>query len=150
MVDMKSLTAIIISISLLFFSAKAQGNELTETKGMILDIPRPIMLGENEMYSAGGLLWGGIQYLRFSLRKSEKLLHRSAVYHALNNAENGVITSWYSKKRMSAGQVRVIVSWPKSDGVCRVYQSYIKVNGTERHMTNRACKRLDNAWTFLK
>ena len=94
---MKSLTAIIISISLLFFSAKAQGNELTETKGMILDIPRPIMLGENEMYSAGGLLWGGIQYLRFSLRKSEKLLHSSAVYHALNNAENGVITSWYSK-----------------------------------------------------
>ena len=87
---------------------------------------------------------------RFNLKKAEKRQHQQAVYHTLNNAEIGSITAWYSKKRQAGGKVRVIHQFPTSDGYCRVYQSYIKLNGAERHMTNKACKRLTNPWVFLK
>ena len=108
------------------------------------------------MWSATGMLWNGIQYLRFSLSDNEKKMHQSAVYHALNNSSNGEITSWYSKDRLASGKVRVIHSFPISGGRCRVYQSLISVNGATRHFTNNACRGLDfrdrtskSEWTFL-
>ena len=69
----------------------------------------------------------------------------------LDNAPNGEIVSWYSDKRLANGHVRVIHSYPISGGYCRTYQAYIKVNGTERHMTNNACKMNWNiTWVFYK
>ena len=78
-------------------------------------------------------------------------MHRSAVYHALNNTKNGEVTKWYGKDRNSAGVVRVIHSYPESRGYCRVYQSFIKLNGATRHMTNNACMHGGyNIWRFVK
>lgn len=126
-------------------------NTVNETKGPLIDkIPFPTMLTENQALSLPGMLWNNIQYLRFSLNKKEKMMHQSAVYHALNDAELGVITSWYSRERMAMGQVRVIDQWPQSNGYCRVYQAYIKLNGAQRHMTNKACKALFGGWVFLR
>ena len=69
----------------------------------------------------------------------------------LNNAQNGKIVSWYGDKRLVNGKVRVIHSSPISGGYCRTYQAYIKVNGTERHMTNNACKKnWSPSWSFYK
>ena len=69
----------------------------------------------------------------------------------LDNAKNLEIVSWYSKERLANGKVRVIHSYPTGSGVCRTYQAYIKVNGTERHMTNNACKKRWNfTWVFYK
>jgi surface antigen len=91
------------------------------------------------------------QYLKFRLRKDEKQLHESAVFFMLKNAPNGKIVSWYSKERLASGKVRVIQSYPRSSGYCRIYQAYIKINGKDRHMTNIACKK-DRAvsWSFYK
>ena len=83
--------------------------------------------------------------------KEEKQKHQSAVFFMLNNAKNGEIVSWYSKERLANGKVRVIHSYPTGSGVCRTYQAYIKVNGTERHMTNNACKKVWSiGWSFYK
>jgi surface antigen len=102
------------------------------------------------------MLWSHIQYLRFSLNDEEKKMHQSAVYHALNNAANGEITGWHSRDRLAQGKVRVIHSFPISGGRCRVYQSFIELNGTSRHWTNNACKGLQfrdgsskYEWKFL-
>ena len=122
----------------------------TETEGALAELPYPSMLGEAERWSAPGMLWNGIQYLRFNLNKEEKLQHQQAVYHTLNNAEIGAVTAWYSKKRLAGGKVRVVHQYPRSDGYCRVYQSYIQLNGAERHMTNKACKVYTDPWIFLK
>ena len=89
-------------------------------------------------------------YLRFSLTKDEKIMHRSAVYHALNNTITGEKTYWYSKSRKVGGVIRVIHTYPQSAGYCRVYQSFIKVNGATRHMTNNACKSMNYHWRFVK
>ena len=158
MVDMKLFKVIIILSSLLLTANCANSNSyVKETQGLFTKFPEPVSLGENQLWSAPGMMWNHIQYLRFTLNDDEKKMHQSAVYHALNNAENGQITSWHSRERLAQGKVRVIHSFPISGGRCRVYQSYIELNGTSRHMTNNACKGLQfrdggslYEWKFLQ
>ena len=69
----------------------------------------------------------------------------------LDNAPNGKIVSWYSKKRLAGGKVRVIQSYEISGGFCRTYQSFIKVKSKSKHYTNHACKYIGNPnWLFYK
>jgi len=139
-------------ISLLLATpALADKNTPGEHKGHIGDMPPPIWLGDDIKYSMPAFLFRRTQFLRFSLNRAEKKMHESAVFFALTNTENGKIVSWYSKKRLAAGKVRVIHSYRISGGYCRTYQAYIKVNGKERHMTNNACRRVSGvSWTFYK
>ena len=155
---MKLFKVIIILSSLLLTANCANSNSyVKETQGLFTKFPEPVSLGENQLWSAPGMMWNHIQYLRFTLNDDEKKMHQSAVYHALNNAENGQITSWHSRERLAQGKVRVIHSFPISNGHCRVYQSYIELNGTARHFTNNACKGLQFRdggslydWKFLQ
>ena len=153
---MKLYKAIIVLTSLILLTNCTANNvqKVTvtpkETNGALANMPYPAMLGEGEIWSAPGMLWNGVQYLRFNLNKKEKQQHQQAVYHSLNNAHIGEITAWYSKDRMANGKIRVVEQYPTSDGYCRVYQSYIQLNGAQRHMTNKACKRLTLPWVFLK
>jgi len=152
MVDMKLFRVIIILSSLLLLQNCASRGVQTvkETQGLFANFPEPVSLGENQMWTAPGMMWTAIQYMRFSLNDEEKKLHQSAVYHALNNAENGAITQWHSRKRLAQGKVRIIHTFPTSDGYCRVYQAYIELNGASRHWTNNACKSFLGKWLFLK
>lgn len=143
---------------LFIFIYNCTGNIQTviETQDSFKSLPQPINLNEKEIWSAPGMRWNGIQYLRFSLNDEEKKMHQSAVYHSLNNSNNGEITSWYSKERLASGKVRVVHSFPISGGHCRVYQSLITLNGATRHFTNNACRGLSFRdggslynWTFL-
>jgi len=147
---------ILSSLFILTSCAGVGGNYIKETEGTFLNFPEPVTLGENQLWSAPAMLWSHIQYLRFSLNDEEKKMHQSAVYHALNNAANGEITGWHSRDRLAQGKVRVIHSFPISGGRCRVYQSFIELNGTSRHWTNNACKGLQfrdgsskYEWKFL-
>ena len=150
--DMKLFKVITVLISLLVSSeALAGSNNLKETQGHIGDMPAPEWLGDNLKYSMPAFLFRQTQFLRFRLNKSEKKMHESAVFFALTSTENGKIVSWYSKKRLAGGKVRVIHSYPISGGYCRTYQAYIKLNGKERHMTNNACKYIGSpSWSFYK
>ena len=156
MEDMKLLKAITVLTSLILLTnCTASGVQKVsttphETTGALAKMPYPVMLGEGEIWSAPGMLWNGVQYMRFNLNKGEKQQHQQAVYHSLNNANIGQITAWYSKKRKANGKIRVVHQFPTSDGYCRIYQSYIQLNGAKRHMTNKACKRLTHPWLFLK
>ena len=150
--DMKLFKVITVLISLLVSSeALAGSNNLKETQGHIGDMPAPEWLGDDLKYSMPAFLFRRTQFLRFRLNKSEKKMHESAVFFALTSTENGKIVSWYSKKRLAGGKVRVIHSYPISGGYCRTYQTYIKLNGKERHMTNNACKYIGSpSWSFYK
>ena len=152
MEDMKLFKVITVLISLLVSSeALAGSNNLKETQGHIGDMPAPEWLGDDLKYSMPAFLFRRTQFLRFRLNKSEKKMHESAVFFALTSTENGKIVSWYSKKRLAGGKVRVIHSYPISGGYCRTYQTYIKLNGKERHMTNNACKYIGSpSWSFYK
>jgi surface antigen len=147
---MKLYKVIIVLISLLITGCASTNTDIKELQKPMAEMPTPMMLDNDLVWTAPGMLWNGAQYLRFNLNKKEKLLHRSAVYHALDQANLGEITSWYSKERQANGKVRVVHQYPVSDGYCRVYQSYIQLNGASRHMTNNACKRYLGKWQFLK
>ena len=154
---MKLLKVITVWSSILLFLTNCTTGTVTlnkpsaEMNGSMLEMPTPMFFGDDVKYSMPAFLWRRTQYLRFSLNKEEKQLHQSAVFFMLDNARNGEIISWYSKKRKVNGKVRVIHSYPTGQGLCRTYQAYIKVNGTERHMTNNACKNSMNiTWSFYK
>jgi len=148
---MKLYKAIIVLISLLVLSntALAGSNKPTDTTGTIGSMPTPKLLGDDLKYSMPAFLWRHTQFMKFRLNKEEKSMHQSAVFFMLQDVPNGKIVSWYSKKRLANGKVRVIHSYPISGGYCRTYQAYIKINGKERHMTNNACKYIGSpSWSF--
>jgi len=152
MENMRLFKVITVLISLLLSStALADSNKIKDTTGTIGEMPAPTWLGDDPKYSMPAFLFRWTQYMRFKLNKEEKKMHESAVFFALTSTQNGKIVSWYSKKRLAAGKVRVIHSYPISGGYCRTYQAYIKLNGKERHMTNNACKYIGSpSWSFYK
>jgi|TARA_R110000796_G_scaffold153913_1_gene270490 hypothetical protein len=130
-------------------TALAGSNKPTDTTGTIGSMPTPKLLGDDLKYSMPAFLWRHTQFMKFRLNKEEKSMHQSAVFFMLQDVPNGKIVSWYSKKRLANGKVRVIHSYPISGGYCRTYQAYIKINGKERHMTNNACKYIGSpSWSF--
>ena len=86
-------------------------------------------------------------YLKFNLNKKEIKFHTDAILLALNNTPNGKIISWHNNERLSSGKVRVVKTYYKNDKYCRIYQSYIKLNGAKKHKTKHVC-RIDNEWKF--
>ena len=86
-------------------------------------------------------------YLRFNLNKKEIDLHTNSIQVALNNTSNGEIVSWHNGERLSSGKVRVVSTYYKNEKYCRIFQSYIKLNGAENHTTKHVC-RVKNIWQF--
>lgn len=86
-------------------------------------------------------------YLKFNLNEKEIKMHTDAIQIALNNAPNGKIVSWHNGDRQSSGKVRVVKTYYTYDRYCRIFQSYIKLNGAKKHKTKHVCK-VDNMWKF--
>ena len=61
-----------------------------------------------------------------------------AIQLALNNARNGEIVSWHNGERLSLGKVRVVKTYYNNEKYCRIFQSYIKLNGSIGCMVNGA------------
>ena len=86
-------------------------------------------------------------YLKFNLNDKEADMHTNAIQIALNNTPNGKIVSWHNGERLSSGKVRVVKTYYKNDRYCRIFQSYIKLNGAKKHSTKHVCK-VNNIWQF--
>ena len=86
-------------------------------------------------------------YKKFNLNEKEIKMHTDAIQIALNNAPNGKIVSWHNGDRLSSGKVRVVKTYYKNDKYCRIFQSYIKLNGAKKHNTKHVCK-VDNILKF--
>ena len=79
-------------------------------------------------------------YLKFNLNNKEVDMHTNSIQLALNNTPNGKIVSWHNGERLSSGKVRVVKTYYKNDRYCRIFQSYVKLNGTKKHSTKHVCK----------
>ena len=86
-------------------------------------------------------------YKKFNLNEKEIKMHTDAIQIALNNTPNGKIVSWHNGDRLSSGKVRVVKTYYKNDRYCRIFQSYIKLNGAKKHKTKHVCK-VDDIWKF--
>ena len=86
-------------------------------------------------------------YRKFNLNEKEIKMHTDAIQIALNHAPNGKIVRWHNGDRLSSGKVRVVKTYYKNDRYCRIFQSYIKLNGADKHSTKHVCKK-NNVWEF--
>ena len=86
-------------------------------------------------------------YKKFNLNEKEIKMHTDSIQIALNNTPNGKIVSWHNGDRLSSGKVRVVKTYYKNDRYCRIFQSYIKLNGSKKHNTKHVCQ-VDNIWKF--
>ena len=84
-------------------------------------------------------------YYKFNLNEKEIKMHTDAILLALNNTSNGEVVSWYNSDRPSSGKARVVKTYFKNDRYCRIFQSFIKLNGAEKHNTKHVCM-IDNNW----
>ena len=86
-------------------------------------------------------------YKKFNLNEKEIKMHTDSIQIALNNTPNGKIVSWHNGDRLSSGKVRVVKTYYKNDRYCRIFQSYIKLNGAKKHNTKHICK-VNDVWKF--
>lgn len=74
-----------------------------------------------------------------------------AVFFALNNLQNGEETNWYNGNTGAKGRVRIIMTYPRGSGYCRVIQSQISYNGKSRDFKEEACiNAVENTWRFVR
>ena len=86
-------------------------------------------------------------YRKFNLNEKEIKMHTDAIQIALNHAPNGKIVRWHNGDRLASGKIRVVKTYYKNDRYCRIFQSYIKLNGADKHNTKHVCKK-NNVWQF--
>ena len=84
-------------------------------------------------------------YKKFNLNEKEIKMHTDAILLALNNTSNGEIVSWFNNDRLSSGKTRIVKTYYKNDRYCRIFQSFIRLNGAEKHNTKHVCM-IDNNW----
>ena len=140
----------LLIINFVIVGCASQNHTKTETK--ILDFEsagNPISaLSVGSPSAAALFLFVDISNaLKFNLNQKEIDLHTKAIHVALNNTRNGEIVSWHNGERLSSGDVRVVSTYYKKTGYCRIFQSYIKLNGAEKHTTKNVCK-VNNVWQF--
>ena len=140
----------LLIINFVIVGCASQNHTKTETK--ILDFEsagNPISaLSVGSPSAAALFLFVDIaNAIKFNLNQKEIDLHTNAIHVALNNTRNGEIVSWHNGERLSSGDVRVVSTYYKKTGYCRIFQSYIKLNGAEKHTTKNVC-RVNNVWQF--
>ena len=102
---------------------------------------------------ATGEYFNGRQFAGFfySFNFQDIQTHKKTVYYALNESRDGELVHWKSSKADLSGKVRVVWSYPTSDGLCRIYQVYVTKKSTTNFFTNKACKHgWNNNWSFLR
>lgn len=145
--------SILIFVCLFFLSCSSTTNSpgSFETEGVLNESPSVFTMGDP---SATTLMIALTltNWYNFSLNKHEKDQHISSIMFALNHTKNGELVTWQNNKRFSYGKVRVLRSkFNKQGKFCRIYDSYISVNGAERGSTNSACKNVNNEqWEFYR
>jgi len=135
---------LILSISIIFISACSTfetRSVKTPSKGFISVMPEPFFdektLGRYADMTHG---WYIFQYLGFNLSTEDKKKHKTTVMFALENIPDMKVASWYNKKKITMGKVRVIESYSLSGGYCRYYQVLIQKKQAAKTAVYLACK----------
>lgn len=85
-----------------------------------------------------------------NLSKEDVSTHRQAVYHALNNAENGETVVWYNNATDSDGKAMIAWTSPTNGGMCRRIYSYIRIKSNMSSYQDTACLDINRkTWSFV-
>ena len=91
------------------------------------------------------------RYFGTQLKPQDKALHRHAVYHALNNLENGEGVEWFNDRTDAQGKARIVMTMPNNGSVCRRIHSWVRLGADERSFEDTACYNVTTkTWNFYK
>lgn len=91
------------------------------------------------------------RYFSTQLKPQDKELHRHAVYHALNNLENGEVAEWFNDRTDAQGKVRIVMTTPANGSYCRRVHSWVRLGSEDRAFEDTACYNVTTkTWNFYK
>ena len=91
------------------------------------------------------------RYFGTQLKPQDKELHNRAVYHALNNLENGEAVEWFNDKTDAQGKARIVMTTPNNGSYCRRIHSWVRLGTDERAFEDTACYNVTTkTWNFYK
>jgi surface antigen len=92
-----------------------------------------------------------LKYKFYMLDDEDKEKQKTAIYFALNNLDNDIVTNWYNNRTEAQGQVKIVSSYPQGSGYCRVIFSQLIYRGKERSFSETACLEMGHSgWRFIK
>ena len=96
-----------------------------------------------------GLVYNAAKWYSTKLSKDDQLYHGQAVFHALNNADNGQVVEWFNDHAGSTGKVMIAMTWPASGSICRRLHHYVRRDNAEKTWAETACVNSNNhSWVF--
>lgn len=96
-----------------------------------------------------GMTYNLIKWHTTRLNSVDSAYHSQAVYHALENAENGQVVEWFSERSESLGRVMIAMTWPANGNICRRVNHYVRTNNAEKAWAETACRHSNNSqWVF--
>lgn len=98
-----------------------------------------------------GILLNLSKYFTTQLKSQDRELHRHAVYHALNNLENGETAEWFNDRTDAQGKARIVMTVPANGSICRRVYSWVRLGAQERSFEDTACYNVTSKmWNFYK
>jgi surface antigen len=110
----------------------------------------PAFTGWANPTDSASIVFNMAKWFSASLSKEDKMRHQQAVYHALNNLENGELVEWFNNATDSQGKVQISYTWPAGGTICRRVYSFVRKDTNARSYQDTAC--MDNnqkTWTFV-
>ena len=84
------------------------------------------------------------------LKPEDQALHSQAVYHALNNLDNGQVVEWWNDRTDAQGKARIMLTWTANGNICRRIYSWVRMGADEKSFEDSACfNNSINGWKFV-
>lgn len=100
--------------------------------------------------SASALIYNITVHFSSKLNKEDREIHARAVYHALDNLDNGEVVEWFNDKNGSRGVVKIAYSWSASGLVYRRIYSWVQYGQYQRTFEDTAYQPAHTrTWNFI-
>lgn len=97
-----------------------------------------------------GFAYNISRHFTTKLSKEDMALHTQAVFHALENLENGELVEWYNDRSDSQGKARIVYTWQGSGNICRRVHSWVRFRENAKNFEDTACYNVDiKSWKFV-
>lgn len=97
-----------------------------------------------------GLTMNLMKWFSKRMKPEDQALHTQAVYHALNNLENGEVVEWFNDRTDAQGKARIVYTWPGNGNICRRVHSWVRLGADEKAFEDTACfYNSTNGWKFV-
>ena len=98
-----------------------------------------------------GMTYNISKFVGSRLKKQDQALHTQAVYHALNNLENGETAEWFNDRTDAQGKAVIVMTMPTNGSYCRRIHSWVRLGADERAFEDTACYNVTTkTWNFYK